>query len=167
MDGRLAIPKALVTPIMNRLHYYYHGRDKMCAASKDIWIPMLHRNLAATAMLCKHCLEAGKNLKLGIATGNLGETYIPTEPNEVVQLDFRGPVNYEKRRKKHAFIAVDVCPHWPLASVCSSNNSRIVLKFLRKYIATHRHSLKPQMDQASWFFSKKSEISAESKTSNC
>ena len=49
MDGRLAIPKDLSSAILNRLHYNHHGRDKMFAAAKDVWIPLMHQNIAATA----------------------------------------------------------------------------------------------------------------------
>ena len=49
MDGRLAIPKDLSSATLNRLHYNHHGRDKLFAAAKDVWIPLMHRNIAATA----------------------------------------------------------------------------------------------------------------------
>ena len=63
MDGRLAIPKDMSSAVLNRLHHNHHGRDKMFPAAKDVWIPQMHRNLAATAKYCRSCLEAGKNLK--------------------------------------------------------------------------------------------------------
>ena len=63
MDGRLAVPKELSSAILNRLHYNHHGRDKMFAATKDVSIPLMHRNIAATAKYCRSCSEAGKNLK--------------------------------------------------------------------------------------------------------
>ena len=100
MDGRLAIPKDLSSAILNRLHYNHHGRDKMFAAAKDVWIPLMHRNIAATAKYCKSCLEAGKNLKPDIPKNDIGETYNPKEPNDLVQLDFWGRVNYVRGRKK-------------------------------------------------------------------
>ena len=62
-DGRLAIPKDLVTSILNKLHHNHHGWDKMFLTARDVWIPLMHRNLSATARYCKHCLEASKNLK--------------------------------------------------------------------------------------------------------
>ena len=74
MDGRLAIPKDLSSAILTRLHYKHHGRDKMFAAAKDVWIPLMHRNIAATANHCKSCLEAGKNLKPDIPKSDMGET---------------------------------------------------------------------------------------------
>ena len=60
MDGRLAIPKDMSTAVLNRLHFNHHGRDKMFAAAKDVWIPLMQRNIAATAKYCKSCLEADK-----------------------------------------------------------------------------------------------------------
>ena len=48
--------------VLNRLHFNHHGRDKMFAAAKDVWIPLMHRNIAATAKYCKSCLESIKIL---------------------------------------------------------------------------------------------------------
>ena len=154
MDGRLAIPKDLSAAVLNRLHYNHHGRNKMFAAiKKDVWIPLMHRNIAATAKYCKSCLETGKNLKPDIPKNDMGETYNPKEPNDLVQLDFWGPVNYVRGRKTYVLVAVDTFSHWPSAYVCSSNKSKSVLKFLRKYINTHGHPRKLHMDQATGFFS--------------
>ena len=61
----------------------------MFAAAKDVWIPLMHRNIAATAKYCKRCLEAGKNLKPDMPN-DMGETYDPKEPNDLLQLDFWG-----------------------------------------------------------------------------
>ena len=72
MDGRLAIPKDMSSAVLNLLHFNHHGRDKMFAAAKDVWIPLMHRNIAATAKYCKSCLEAGKNLKLDIPKSDMG-----------------------------------------------------------------------------------------------
>ena len=130
MDGRLAIPKDLSSAILNRLYYNHHGRDKIFAAAKDVWIPLTHRNIAATAKYCKSCLEAGKNSKPDIPKSDMGETYVSKEPNDLVQLDFWGPVDYVRGRKKYVLVAVDTFSHWPLAYVCSSNKSKNVLKFM-------------------------------------
>ena len=125
----------------------------MFAAAKDVWIPLIHRNITATAKYCKNCLEAAKNLKPDIPKSDMGETYVSKEPNDLVQLDFWGPVNYVRGRKKYVLVAVDTFSHWPSAYVCSSNKSKNVLKFLMKYINTHGHPRKLHMDQATGFFS--------------
>ena len=64
----------------------------MFAAANDVWIHLMQRNIAATAKYCKSCLEAGKNLEPGFPKSDMGETYVPKEPNDLVQLDFWGPI---------------------------------------------------------------------------
>ena len=42
MDRRLAISKDMSSAVLNRLHHNQHGRDKMFAAAKDVWIQLMH-----------------------------------------------------------------------------------------------------------------------------
>ena len=77
----------------------------------------MHRNLAATAKYSKSCLEAGKNLKPDIPKIDMMDTYVPRKPNDLVQLDFWGPVNYVRGRKKYVLVAVDTFSHWQSAYV--------------------------------------------------
>ena len=77
-------------PDNERLNYYHHGRDKMSFASKDIWMPMMQRNMAATAKLSNPCSEKGKTLKPDIAKVIIDQMHVPTELNKVVELDFVG-----------------------------------------------------------------------------
>ena len=74
MDGRLAIPKDMSSAVLNRLRFNHHGRDKMFAAAKDVWIPLMHRKIAATAKYCKSCLEARypENLEPDIPKNDMG-----------------------------------------------------------------------------------------------
>ena len=39
--------------------------------------------------------------------GDVGKIFKPKEPNESVQLDFRGPINYVIESKKYVQVAVD------------------------------------------------------------
>ena len=81
----------------------------MFEAAKDVWIPLMHRN--ATAKYCKICLEAGKKLKPDIPKSNIGITYVPKKPNDLVQLDFWIPVNYVQGRKKYNLVTVENFSH--------------------------------------------------------
>ena len=95
MDGRLAIPKDMSSAVLSQLHrknQNHHGRDKKFGAAKDVCIPLMQRNLVAKAKYCKNCLEAGKNPKPDIEKHDMGDTYKPREPNDLVQLGFWGPV---------------------------------------------------------------------------
>ena len=47
LDGRTVGDTELSTSILDRLHQNYHGSDKIFAAAKDVWIPLMHRNLSA------------------------------------------------------------------------------------------------------------------------
>ena len=85
---------------------------------------------------------------------DVGDTYVPRERNDLVQLDFWVPLTYVHGRKKYLLMATDIFSHWPSACACSSNKSKKVLRFLRKYINTHSHVRKLHMDQAAGFFSK-------------
>ena len=100
MDGRLAMPKNLATSFLNRLHHNHHGPDRMFAAAKDVSVPLMHLNFSATAKFCKHCQEARKSLKPDIPKHDMGRTYKPKEPNDFIELDFWGPVNYIKGGRK-------------------------------------------------------------------
>ena len=107
MDGRLATLKDMSSAVLSRLHFNHHERDKIFSAAKDVWIPLMHRNIAATTKYCKSCLEAGKNLRPDIPKSDMGETYVPKETNDLVQLDFWGPVNYVRGPKKYVLVAAD------------------------------------------------------------
>ena len=134
MDERLVIPNSLQAAVNNRLHYYHHGKSSMYDAAKDIWYPYMFRSLATIAGNCQECSLAGKNLKSMCSKNDIGKKPEPKEPNESVQLDFWGPINYLKESKKYVLVAVDRFSCWPLAMVCNSNRSDKIIKFLKAYI---------------------------------
>ena len=78
---------------------------------------------------------------------------MPREPIDLVKLDLWGPVIYVRDLKKYVLVAIDTFSHWSSAYVYSSNKSKKVLKFLKKYINTHWHPRKLHMDQSTVFFS--------------
>ena len=96
MDERLVIPNTLQAAVNNRLHYYYHRKSSMYDAAKDIWYPYMFRSSATIAGNCPECTLAGRNLKNMCSKGDIGKIPEPKEPNESVQLDFWGPINYLK-----------------------------------------------------------------------
>ena len=137
LDGRLVIPLPLQVPIESRIHYYHHGKRNMYEAARDVWYPYLCRSLAAKATYCQQCTEVGKNLKTLLPKGDMGKVPEPREPNECIQLDFWGPINYLNESKKYVLVATDRFSRWPSAMVTTTNLSDKVLKFLDKYITQH------------------------------
>ena len=154
MDERLVIPNTLQTAVVNRLHYYHHGKSSMFDAAKDIWYPYMFRSLPTIAGSCQECTLAGKNLKNMCSKNDIGKIPEPKEPNESIQLDFWGPINYLKESKKYVLVAVDRFSRWPSAMVCNSNRSDKIIKFLRAYIIAHGVPRQIRVDQGTNFMSK-------------
>ena len=105
MDDKLVIPNILHKAINNRLHYYHDGKSNMFAAAKDVWFPYIHRNIAAMAENCRECTAAGKNLKTMCSKEDLETISESKEPNESLQLDFWGPINYLKESRMYVIVA--------------------------------------------------------------
>ena len=119
----------------------------MYDAAKDIWYPYMFRSLATIAGNCQECTLAGKNLKNLCSKDDLGKIPEPKKPNESVQLDFWGPINYLKESKKYVLLAVDRFSCWPSAMVCNWNQSDKIVKFLNAYIIAHGVPLQIRSDQ--------------------
>ena len=147
MDERLVIPNTLQAAVNNRLHYYHQGKSRMYDAAKDIWYPYMFRSLAIIAGNCPECTLAGKNLKNMCSKGDIGKIPDPKEPNESVQLDFWGPINYLKESKKYVLVAVDRFSRWPSAMVCNSNRSDKIIKFLKPFMVAHGVPRQIRVDQ--------------------
>ena len=142
MDERLVIPHTLQAAVINRFHYYYHGKSSM------------FRSLATIAGNCQKCTSAGKNLKNMCSKGDVGKIPEPKEPNESVQLDFWRPINYLKESKKNVLVAVDRFSRWPSAMMCNSNRSDKIVKILKAYIIAHGVARQIRVDKGTHFMSK-------------
>ena len=155
LDGRLVIPLPLQVSIESRIHYYHHGKRNMYEAARDVWYPYMYRSLAAKVTYCQEWTEAGNYLKLLLPKGDMRKVPEPREPNECIQLDFWGPINYLNESKKYILVAKDRFSRWPSAMVTTTNTSDKVLKFLDKYITQHGVPRKIHVDQGSCFTSNK------------
>ena len=155
MDEKLVIPINLQSAINNRIHAYhaYHGKSNMFDAAKDVWYPYIYRSIASIAEGCPECTLAGKNLKTIIKKNELGTVTEPKKPNESVQLDFWGPINYLNESRKYVLVAVDRFSRWPSAMVCGNNRSDKLLKFLKSYITNNGVPRKIHIDQGTSFMS--------------
>ena len=150
MDEKLVIPMNLQTAINNRIHAYHHGKNNMFDAAKDVWYPYLYRSKAEN---CPECTAAGKNSKTILSKIQLGNIPEPKEPNESVQIDFWGPINYLNESRKYVLVAVDRFSRWPSAMVCGNNRSDKIMKFLKSYITNHGVPRKIHLDQGTSFMS--------------
>ena len=72
------------------------------------------------------CTAAGKNFKTRLRKNDLGTVYDPKEPNECIQLDFRGPIKYLNESEKHVLVEIDRFSRWPSAIIRTHNKSEKV-----------------------------------------
>ena len=106
MDNRLVIPQSMRSMIMCSLNYGHPGRDSMLAMVEDIWWPRIHREIIDQARLCEQCLESGKNLKCILRQKQIGKLPEVEQQNEEIALDFAGPFQNAKKRKK-VYVGID------------------------------------------------------------
>ena len=66
----------------------------------------IYRSIDSIAEDCPECTAAGKNLKTILRKNQLGNIPEQEEPNESVQLDFWGPINY-LNESQYVLVAVD------------------------------------------------------------
>ena len=144
----------------NRIHAYHHGKTNMFDAAKDVWYPYFYRSIASIAEDCPECTAAGKNLKTILGKSQLGNIPEPKEPNESVQLDFWGPINYLNESRKYVLVAVDRFSRCPSAMVCRNNRFDKILKFLKTYITNHGVPRKIHVVQGTSFMFLSNEIKA-------
>ena len=125
----------------------------MFDTAKNVWYPYIYRSIASIAEDCPECTTAGKNLKTILSKNQLGNIPEPKEPNESVQLDFCGPINYLNESQKFVLVAVDRFSRWPSAMVCGNNRSDKIMKFLKSYITNHGVPRKIHVDKGMGFMS--------------
>ena len=93
------------------------------------------------------CILAGKNIKPMCSKGNLGRIPEPKEPNEAIQLNFWGLINYLPESKKYVIVAADRFSRWPSAMVCNPNPSDKILKILKQFKNNHGVPRRIHVDQ--------------------
>ena len=106
MDERLVIPVPLRKAVVNGIHCFHPDRTKTFDAASDVFFPYIHRSLVAGSDGCKERTEAGKSLKPMCAKGDIGKIYEPREPNDGLQLDFWGQIEYLNESNKYILAAV-------------------------------------------------------------
>ena len=130
----------------------------MFDAAKVVWYPYIYRSIASIAEDCPECTTAGKNLKTILSKNQLGNLPEPKEPNESVQLDFWGPINYLNESQKYVLVEVDRFSRWPLAMVCGNNRSDKIMKFLKSYKTNHGVPRKVHVYQGTSFMSNENKL---------
>ena len=127
---------------------------------KGCAFPFIHRNIVSMAQNCKDCTLAVKNPITICTKEDTGKNQETREPDEAIQLNFWGPINYHNESRNCEIAAVDSYSRWPQAMVCKTNRTDTPLKFLRSYINNHGVPMKIHDDQGTNFIWRSSKFSA-------
>ena len=132
-NDRIVIPENMRTTIVAMLHQGHTSTAKMDQLAEAFWWPGIHREIKEKAETCPSCRAAVKNIIPQLPSTEKNNLEVLTEPNQEIQLYFAGPIKSKTRGDVYILVAIDRFSKWPIAQVCKTTDTRIVLKFLTKY----------------------------------
>ena len=89
----------------------------------------------------------GKNLKPVIPAKQFNHHTPCVEPNQEIQIDFGGPIFYEKGNEVYFLAAIDPFSKYPTACIYDKANELNFIKFLDMYIENHGIPRSIRLDQ--------------------
>ena len=98
--GKIVVPKSLRQLIIQIAHGDHEGAPKMESNLEPFYWPELKEDLKQKSKQCLTCFRAGKNLKPIIANCRVNRLPPSSRTGDLVQIDFIGPVNNEKKTKR-------------------------------------------------------------------
>ena len=129
IDNNLAIPEQLRSAILTRLHRSHPGQAAMMDASECIWWPFFIRQIVNVCEKCPECTLFGKNIKIS-ATYNSAKPLTPlSAPNQVLHLDFAGPLTEDKKGKIYILVAIDRFSKLPSVMLTKTTSAKQTVKF--------------------------------------
>ena len=96
VDERVAIPHSIQDAVLESLHLTHPGSWGMITLGQYAFWPYMHREILNKAAQCKPCTDIGKNLNPVFPASKWKPLQTCTEPNEEIQIDFRGRITNEK-----------------------------------------------------------------------
>ena len=115
MDEKVAIPNALKDALIEDLHASHPGSWGMVCMAQHCWWPYMSRDLLVKAIECKSCTASGKNLKFVIPAKQFKAHTPCIVPNQEIQINFAGPINYEKEHEIYILTCIDRFSKYPSA----------------------------------------------------
>ena len=133
VDERVAIPNSIKEAVVESLHMTHPGSWEMISLSQYAWWPYMHREILAKASDCVPCTDNGKDSNPIIPKPKWYPHKACQEPNEEIQIDFRGPITNEKDKDIYFLACIDRYSKYPTARIFENANGANVVKFLRNY----------------------------------
>ena len=132
-EEKIIVPANLRTTVITLLHKGHPTINKMTMAAKHFWWPKITEAIQRNCDSCIPCKLSGKNLKRDIPKTEKNHLPPLSSPNEVIQLDFIGPITEENRRV-YILLSMDRYSKWPAASLFKSTDGKTAVNILQQYI---------------------------------
>ena len=148
LDNRVVIPQQMRKFLLDAIHDTHPGFQTMKMLTQDVWSPNIHHNIGCISKNCTACSNVGKNLKPLIPNKEVGLTKTPTEPNEIIQMDFAGPLPDGNDKNVYILVSIDKYSKLPNAMDCANTSAKSIMKFLEKHIileSSTRTTLRPRV----------------------
>ena len=102
--------------------------------------PYMHRDVITKTAKCSPCVKICKNLKSIIPSSEWAPLKLCKVPNEEIQIDFSGPIYYEKIQEVYFPACTDRLSTFPTAEVFDRANAENILKSSRVCFPTRNSS---------------------------
>ncbi len=106
--SRLVVPQNLTRAILARAHEDHAGAAAMKDRCGHLWWPSMNHQIQILSSGCKTCSYTGKNLKFLKPRSELGTPETPTHSNQIVELDFWGPLRSSHKNKHYVLVGSPV-----------------------------------------------------------
>ena len=126
---------------------------KMAEITENVYWQSKTKDLEKNAQDCVVCFRAGKNLHPSLPTTHKNPLPRPKMPNAQLQVDFLGPFNNEKGKKKHVIVAVDNYSKYICSKVTSHCTTKAATKFLNHIFEENGLPVELKTDNATAFTS--------------
>ena len=149
--SRLVVPQNLTRAILTRAHEDQAGAAAMKDRCGHLWWPWMNHQIQTLSSGCKTCSYTGKFLQPG---AELGQPETPTHPNQIVELDFWGPLRSSYKNKQYVLVAIDRFSKYVSTKIVDAPSAYNTIKFLKQYIAIHSTMTTIALDQGTAFTSR-------------
>ncbi len=105
--SRLVVPSNLTRAILMRAHEDHAGAVAMKDRCGHLWWPNMNHQIQTLSTGCKMCSYTGKNLKFLKPRTDVGTPRQPNHTNDILELDFCGPLRSHYRNKHYILVAID------------------------------------------------------------
>ena len=132
-EGRIIVPKNLITAVISLLHKSHPAINKMSMAARHFWWPEITEAIQKNCDGCIPCKRSGTNVKPNLHNTEKNQLPALCKPNEEIQLVFTGSVT-EKNQRFYISFPMDRYSKGPAANFCKTTDGETAVEYMEQYL---------------------------------